>query len=67
MNTDNGSQMETFVDDIDASGKLSYDNGIHAEHTLTERYLSCLGFEWSRIDEAYMRKYIEWFRHKRYI
>lgn len=54
--------FETFINDMDEDDKLNYDSNIRIENDFTVQYLKMLGFEWSDIDVAYLRKYVEYFK-----
>lgn len=59
--------FETFINDMDEDEKLNYDSNIRIENGFTVHYLKMLGFEWSDIDIAYLRKYVEYFEKIGYI
>lgn len=59
--------FETFINDMDEDDKLNYDSNIRIENEFTVQYLKMLGFEWSDIDIAYLRKYVKYFKVIKYL
>ena len=54
--------FETFVNDLDKDGNLRFLNNISLNNNYSTRHLNYIGFDWSRINSAYMKKYAEYFR-----
>lgn len=52
---------EAFLNDMDSNGKINYETNIHIENAFTLSYLKQLGFEWPKIDYAYVKGYLEYF------
>lgn len=56
------SVLEAFINDMDEKDHLKFDNNIRIDSTFTEKVLGRLGFQWQEPDEAYIRRYVEYFR-----
>jgi len=54
---------ETFINDIDEKGALQFNSSIILDNSHSIQYLNEIGFNWSKIDTTYLRKYVEYF-HK---
>jgi len=54
---------EAFINDIDSKGNLRLQNNITLDNNRSIQYLNKIGFNWSKIDAAYLQKYVEYF-HK---
>lgn len=59
--------FETFINDMDENDHLNYDSNIVIENDFTVEYLRKLGFKWSDIGIAYLRKYVEYFKKIGYL
>ena len=57
--------FEAFINDMDTNNRLAFSN-LHIDTDFTVQYLKSLGFEWSKIDLEYLKKYMEYFRKKGY-
>lgn len=58
---------EAFLNDLGADGRLNYETNIHIENAFTISYLRQLGFEWTKIDYEYVKRYVEYFRNMGYL
>ncbi len=58
---------EAFQNDMDENGNLVYDSNIRIINDFTVQFLKNVGFEWSQIDYAYIKGYIEYFRNLGYL
>ena len=53
--------FESFVDDMDANGRLNYNSALRLLSGFTEKCLHDLGFVWGAIGEEYCKKYVDYF------
>lgn len=60
MEDDFSEILEAFVNDMGEDKRLLFDNSIIINSNYTSEYLRSLGFEWSKIDEKYLKKYINY-------
>lgn len=58
---------EAFQNDMDENGNLVYDSNIRIINDFTVQFLKKAGFEWSQIDYAYIKGYVEYFRNLGYL
>lgn len=52
---------EALSNDLDEEDQLQYDTHIHIENEFTVQYLKSLGFQWPKIDYAYVEGYLQYF------
>ena len=57
--------FEAFINDMDTNNRLAFSN-LHIDTDFTVQYLKSLGFEWSKIDLEYLKKYMEYFKELGY-
>ena len=58
---------EAFQNDMDENSNLVYDSNIRIINDFTVQFLKNVGFEWSQIDYAYIKGYVEYFRNLGYL
>lgn len=58
---------EALQRDMDDKGRLVYDTNIRIENRFTHWFMEKAGFDWSEIDETYLKAYIEYFRKLGYL
>ena len=66
-NKDMKNEISGIVTDLDENKLLNLVNYIIPDAQFTNKYLKTLGFKWPKIDEEYIKKYIEYFRSIKYI
>ena len=64
--SDSASAYEALINDLDETGRLTYDSNIRLENSFTVNYLHSLGFDWPVIELEYVRKFLEFFRNNGY-
>ena len=60
-------EINGIVTDLDENKLLNLINYIIPNCEFTQKYLKTIGFTWPRIEEEYIKKYIEYFRKINYI
>ena len=60
-------EINGIITDLDENKLLNLINNIIPNSEFTQKYLLALGFKWPKIDEEYIKKYIEYFKGKKYI
>jgi thioester reductase-like protein len=65
--SDMGYVYEAFINDLNESGRLNYENATIIENAFTAWYLNRFGFEWPEVDADYLTKYIQYFRKIGYL
>ena len=61
------SQISGILTDLDENKQLNLINDIIPNSDFTKIYLQTLGFKWPKIDEEYIKKYINYFKALKYI
>ena len=56
-----------IMTDLDENKLLDLINNIIPNSEFTQKYLETLDFEWPKIDEEYIKKYLEYFKKMKYI
>ncbi len=57
---------DSLVNDMDSHGRLIYDSNIHIKNDFSCQFMSKIGFEWTDIDESYIKSYIDYFKELGY-
>ena len=57
---------QAFQNDLNEDGKLIYDGNIHIRNDFTIWFMKAVGFEWSDVDQNYIKGYLDYFRNLRY-
>ena len=60
-------EISGIITDLNQDKLLNLINNIIPDSEFTQKYLLTLGFEWPKIDEKYIKKYIEYFKGRKYI
>jgi len=55
--------FEAFINDIGEDGNLNIHSNIRLCNRFTTKHLNEIGFNWKKIDNAYLRKYVKHFSH----
>lgn len=51
--------LKYIVSDLNQAKKFNYHSDIVIDQTLTNQFLDFVGFKWSKIDEAYLKRFLE--------
>ena len=51
--------LKYIVSDLNQSKKFNYHSDIVIDQTLTNQFLDFVGFKWSKIDESYLKKFLD--------
>ena len=60
-------EINGIITDLDENKLLNLINTIIPNCEFTHKYLETIGFEWSKIEEEYITKYVEYFKKIKYI
>lgn len=59
--------LEAVQNDLDKQGKLVFKNDYCIGNDFTKWFLNKVGFEWEKIDEEYVKGYINYFKEEGYL
>lgn len=54
---ENEKRLKYIVSDLNQSKKFDYHSDIVIDQSLTNQFLNLVGFQWSKIDEAYLKRF----------